>query len=638
MTPVTHNSVNFSTRDDRVRLEQYRATLRLAGAEIERRNRVIRALTAFTYQASRLTEPAALLNLALTQAVATTHAGVGAIVLIDAQTKALMMGTHRGLSTELVQILTGRQFSPSATVLMPHLVTGKGALLELSKSSSDDERELLALGELSSLASLPLQAGHRLLGALVVGIQGGARFTAADVHYLLAIAQGTAVALESLSLREKLWHMAENMLTHDSLLFEDSPSLISDSRTENGRLTEPDLPMLPPVQSELANIVADLGGTMGAVFILTPGKKDTQVTLAADYGLSPVFTNAYANFKLSDGKFPFEQLSRRHLLVKRVVMASKRQQIPLLASLQEEGVRSLLAVQFSTRPGRIIFVGSTKPETFQQSDIDHLLDKAPRITPLLKETPAVPTLPTHSVHVPSLEREATDDDLEQLLAAMMEAEEEVERHNRDWLTLNNIAELLNQTLYLNTVLPRVLEKTREVLNTEAIWLYLLAADPRHPKRMRLQTQLGLSGEFVRALNYISVGDGFEGDVAAHNKARFVDDVLQDAIHCHLLIELEELQSVAAVPLACPDFEDGQEQMRVVGVVATGTRTPYAWSSRAVRLLTSIANQMAFSVNNAQLYAQLKEDVQVLSASNEMLSQLNEQLLGGEPILVAQRAD
>jgi len=91
-----------------MKLEQYRSAMRLASSEIEYRNRVIRTLTTFNYQASRQIKATAVLQLALTQALKTARSEVGAIILIDPETKNLTMGVHQGLTSEMVRILTGR--------------------------------------------------------------------------------------------------------------------------------------------------------------------------------------------------------------------------------------------------------------------------------------------------------------------------------------------------------------------------------------------------------------------------------------------------------------------------------------------------------------------------------------------------
>ena len=88
---------------------------------------------------------------------------MGAIVVIDAGTKALNLNIHKGLTTELTDILTGRQLGQGATALMPHLVAGSGALLELKTTDDEAERLLLAAGRLTSLVNLPIQTSRRLM-------------------------------------------------------------------------------------------------------------------------------------------------------------------------------------------------------------------------------------------------------------------------------------------------------------------------------------------------------------------------------------------------------------------------------------------------------------------------------------------
>ncbi len=610
--------------DLQVKLDRYRATLRVAGAEIEHRNRVIRALTAFTYQASRLTEPAALLRLALSQALETTSAEAGAIILIDQETQNLTMGAHKGLSPDLVRILTGRQFDEGAAILMPHLVTGKGALLELSDSSDSGERSLLQSGHMNSLVSLPLQAGYQLLGALVVGTQDKPRFLPADLHGLLAIAQGTAVAWESLHLREKLWHMAETLLSQELQAATDSGAGLA-----NLDLT-PSPPALPPLQAKLANIVADIGGTMGAIFTLDDSREDMEITLAADYGLSPIFTSNFALCHLSDNFFPFDHLDDSNLLVKNLVQANASHALPLLVSLEEEGARSLLALRLKkdkkSQTDKAIFVAASTADAFSSDHFDQLIPEVKALIPLLTEVPSVPTFPKRSIHVPSLERQATDDDLENLLAAMMAAEEEVERHNADFSVLNAISEMLNRTLNLDKVLNPVLLKVRDVLQTEAAWIYLIDPASHSPITLNMQAHLGLSDRYVKGMKQLSLGDNLEGVVAKENRAFFVNDTSEQSDRCHLLIEVENILSTAAVPLACPEERDGHDYKRVVGVMVVAMRQLHTWRPRQIRLLTTIANQMAFAVNNAQLYAQVKEGMTSLTISNQVLQEINKLLI------------
>ncbi len=604
----------------RLKMERYRATLRLAGVNIERRNRVIRALTSFPYQASRMTEPAALLKLGLSQALEMTEAKVGAIVIIDPATKELSLGAHEGLTPDLVRILTGKQFDAGAATLMPHLVAGTGALVEESENADEGERMLLAAAEVSSLMSLPLFAGEQLLGTLVAGTVDESRFSPASTHFLIAIAQGIAIALESLRLRERLWYMAEMFL---------SQAMTGEGSTAD--TLEPPPPLLPPLQAKLADLVASLGGTIGAIFFVDKLKEDLQITLAADYGLSPIFTSEYAQFRNSYAYFPFHQLLTHNLLVKNLAQVNARQPLPLLKSLQEEGARSLLAAYFSDpeeEKMRVILVACNKVGAFTAVQFDPLITMSQSLLPLLEEPPSVPTLPTRSVHVPSMTLEAKEGDLELLLAAMMEAEEEVQRHNADFATLNDISEMLVQTLELGPVLEEVLGRVKEMLQTEAAWLYLMDDPDQERAGLRLAAHEALSAAFVDAVHHLPILDTLEGEVAHENKARHLNDVSQAMALCRTMHEMEQIQAVAAVPLSCPEVMiDGRAHRRVVGVLVVAMRQSHTWQPRQIRLLNTVANQMGFAINNALLYAQVKEDMEAYSVSNQFLKQVNDALMG-----------
>jgi GAF domain-containing protein len=602
---------------NRLRIERYRTILRLAGIEIERRNRGIRALTAFTYQASRQNEPAALMKLALSQALAMTQAPMGAIILIDAQTKNLSLGAHRGLTPDMVRILTGRQYDAGAAALMPHLVVGKGALLEENAAVDPAERMLLATAQVSSMVSLPLQVEQQLLGALIVGTQGMERLSAADLHFLIALGQDTAVALQCLHLREKLWHIAETLLSREA------ESSVSSGMRELD--FNPTLPALPPLQAKLANIIADVGGTMGAIFVVHPTEHEIQITLVADYGLSPVFTGTFACFLLSDGLFP-ASIVEEDVIITDISPASSNVMVPMLASLYNEGARSLLTTRFNeTGPTeRFLLIAATEPDVLTESLREQLRAAAQSLVPLLAGPPPVPTFPIRSVHVPSLSRAASDDDLEQLLAAMMEAEEESFRHNADLIALNTISAKLARTFNLNKVLDTIMLEIKAMLSVKATWLYLV--DPLSPDQLILRGCDGLSERYRQGRQRIFTGDGIEGQVAQLNQPLFIDDAIQHRLRCEILVDQEQMRAIATVPLTCEVEQDGLEEQQVVGVVSVAMDHTYTWQPREIRLLTAVANHLALATHNASLYNQVQDTSERLAASNQLLQELNKQLL------------
>jgi GAF domain-containing protein len=467
--PMNLEVTRKELRKAQQRLERYQAALRLADIEIKRRNQSIIALTTFAYQASHTASPADLLKLALVQSLETINAPVGTVLLIDAETKELTLGVHKGLTSELIRILTGQQLDKGATALMPHLVAGAGALLEYDTSDDETERLLLDSSHLTSLVSLSLQIGPRLIGALLIGLKGKRHFTPAELCFLMAMSQETAVALESLRLREGLWLTAEALL-----------------------------------------------GGADSIELQEVEQADLEVDVSTPLGLPDVI--------------------------------------------------------------------STIPQ------------------------PA-------------------EDDLEQLLAAMMEAEDEVQQQNTDLQTLNTISEMINRTLNLKEILQCTVDQTQTTLKTDAAWLYLI--DERD--QLEMQAHTGLSTEYVRGMQCLKRGDGIEGRVTVENKAHFVESVSKD-VHGHKIwVDKEKLQALAAVPITRPGSESSgqnkQADSNVIGVLAAGKRAQsYVWTPREVRLLTSIANQVALAIDNARLYAQVQEGEVGLRAGNQILQEINDMLL------------
>ncbi len=591
-----------------MKLEQYRSAMRLASSEIEYRNRVIRTLTTFNYQASRQTKPTAVLQLALTQALKTARSQVGAIILIDSETKNLTMGVHQGLTAEMVRILTGRQYDESAAVLMPHLVAGKGALLELGSASSVHENGLLTAANVSSLVSLPVQAGYELVGALLIGTHTQRKFTAADIHCLIAIAQGTAVALETLTLREKLWTTAESLLNWE----DESEELGSTGFTSP--LT------LPPVQVKFGEIVTELGGTMGAIFLLE-NDAEKLVHMVADYGLSPLFTGKYGRFYQKDGIFPFTHLSKRNLLVNDICITQSARDIPLLVSFEEEGARSVFAslIDKGDHPDFVVVIAVDEAGDLTADDIDRALNQIRRLMPLLTDLPIAPvTLPIANTSTldETMSSNASDADLERVLTAMIAAEEESEQYSADFAALNAIGDML---LRLNDNYPltiyELIVKIQQTIPAKAAWLYLRDGDDGI--QLKMKARAGLSQAFVEGRTTLAWGEGVEGEVAQSGEGVFIEDMEEITVS-----DLErELGAVAALPLRAPDEMGKKGKVNILGTLAIGMESPTLWKPRDVRLLTTIAQQMGMALGNGRLLQQIQASTDALADSNQLLHEI-----------------
>ncbi len=203
-------------------------------------------------------------------------------------------------------------------------------------------------------------------------------------------------------------------------------------------------------------------------------------------------------------------------------------------------------------------------------------------------------------------------DLEELLAAVMSAEEEVASQNKDLGFLNTLANEVSGTLNLNSALTAAIEKTRAALNADAGWIYIYENEV-----LTLVEQQGLSDRYTTVMKQLSPGDGVEGMAFGRG-----EPVLRDALLFHsgqkrATVEAEGLRAVAAAPLL--------GQGKTLGVLSVGSLQDRAWSPRDERMLVSISEQVAQAISNSQSFARVQQQAQKLEDSYLTLQQANQQL-------------
>jgi hypothetical protein len=135
---------------------------------------------------------------------------------------------------------------------------------------------------------------------------------------------------------------------------------------------------------------------------------------------------------------------------------------------------------------------------------------------------------------------------------------------------------------------------------------------------------------VQAMGRIALTDGVEGRVVIDNKACFIE-AMPNADEPHKIwVDKEGIHGLAVVPITRPkpQVEQGAIGSHVIGVLAAGTISQgyHVWSPREMRLLTSIANQVALAIDNARMHERLQENEVALRAGNEVLRNVNDMLL------------
>ena len=167
--------------------------------------------------------------------------------------------------------------------------------------------------------------------------------------------------------------------------------------------------------------------------------------------------------------------------------------------------------------------------------------------------------------------------------------------------LLRFADALNTTLDLNTLMHRVADLVRAVIDYR-IFAILLVNDRTGDLRMRFQTGHAPDVERLR----IALGRGVVGVAAAERRSVLVEDVtkIDNYIDAN-----PEVRSELAVPLI--------HKNRVVGVIDLQSEQVGFFTEEHQRLLELTASRMAIAVENARLYTRVARQAQTLAVLNEI---------------------
>lgn len=167
--------------------------------------------------------------------------------------------------------------------------------------------------------------------------------------------------------------------------------------------------------------------------------------------------------------------------------------------------------------------------------------------------------------------------------------------------LLRLADALNTTLDLNTLLHRVADLVRAVIDYR-IFAILLINDRTHELWMRFQTGHTPDIERIR----IKLGRGICGQAALQRKSVLVEDVrlAENYINAN-----DAVRSELAVPLIVKN--------RVIGVLDLQSEIPAFFTLDHQRLLELTASRVAIAVENARLYTRVSRQAQTLTVLHEI---------------------
>lgn len=221
------------------------------------------------------------------------------------------------------------------------------------------------------------------------------------------------------------------------------------------------------------------------------------------------------------------------------------------------------------------------------------------------------TLTSHETTVRTLRRqlEARNRELTATQQRIREMERAHDERNAEAEALRRVGEAMGQLFDLEEMLRAVAGVAVQVTSSDSSQVYLFN-DTRDTLVLRAVDD-GSDAEGVVGKVRMKVGEGLTGWVAQHKEAAALGhDALHDA-RFKFVPELEEdkYQSFLSVPLIY--------RGDIIGVINVRTIKPHEYTQTQVRLLQSIAAQIAGAIENSRQYRKLERRASQLSTLSEV---------------------
>jgi two-component system, sensor histidine kinase PdtaS len=167
--------------------------------------------------------------------------------------------------------------------------------------------------------------------------------------------------------------------------------------------------------------------------------------------------------------------------------------------------------------------------------------------------------------------------------------ENMNRQISELTTLAKVSETVNSPIYLDEMLELIVEMAAKVMGAPICALRLINPDSGELAIRSAKT----NSAAYRERPPLKVGEGITGVVIRERKPVAVTDVRTDPrYHFGDLARQEGLVSMLSVPLIVRE--------KVIGVLNCYTTEPHVYTDKEIALFSTLANQTALAIENAQL--------------------------------------
>lgn len=167
-------------------------------------------------------------------------------------------------------------------------------------------------------------------------------------------------------------------------------------------------------------------------------------------------------------------------------------------------------------------------------------------------------------------------------------------HARQLEAISKVSKTITSNLYLEEILKLIVTVSAEIMNSKICSLMLI---DEKANELVLKATQSMSDVYNRK-SPLKMGEGIAGRVALENRPRVVYDISKEPEYKYKDIAKKEvLKSLLSVPLSVKG--------RVIGVLNNYTSYPHKFTKDEINILTTVANQAAIVIENAELMVKTK---------------------------------
>ncbi len=204
------------------------------------------------------------------------------------------------------------------------------------------------------------------------------------------------------------------------------------------------------------------------------------------------------------------------------------------------------------------------------------------------------------------------------ITELKKTEEEVRRNNIQLLALNEISTLAGRSLRIEDILEAAVPVLKQTMEADVVAVYL-----REPEGtgLVLVRQTGFDEAIVPDITRMNPSNSVTGSVVESNRATYIYEraYLDSRVVAknRELLKSARIESMAVIPLI--------SKGRALGALDLFYRKPHDFPDHERRLLALVGNQLGAAIENAQLYTQLRAQIDRLTALYELGQQLTSTL-------------